>query len=125
VVLRDRRGEQPRQGDGVQVLVGRPRRVVAPHAPSSPYAQLDRLDGDAPRPVGPGGAGTSQRGAGQRPVADEAADELRDAHFPSGSATTQRSWPLDTPAPTVTARPLTIPPRAAAISVSLLIASTQ
>ena len=51
VVLPDRRRQQPREGAGVEVVVRRAGRVVAPHAPARTGAELDLVDGDATRHV--------------------------------------------------------------------------
>ena len=80
VVLPDRRRQQPCEGAGVEVVVRRAGRVVAPHAPAGTGAELDLVDGDATRHVRLDGARPAQARTRQAPVAEQPVDELCDGH---------------------------------------------
>jgi hypothetical protein len=75
VVRADRRDEEARERERIEVLVRRPRRVVAADAPPGTGAEQNRLDRDPSRFVRVGHTRPAQRGTGQGRVADEALDE--------------------------------------------------
>ena len=119
----DRSAEQRHERVVVDVLVRRPRLVMASDPPPRTHPKVDGIDGHAPRVDRLGRPRAAQRGARQRPAADETVEELVEIHSAPVAATTHTICPLETDAPGTTATSRTTPGRGATISFSIFIAS--